>query len=84
MTASPVIATDRVRVAPQEIWHDAVAVSWRRVKGEDVWHYRFHRTERAAKIAHGKNSRAYDRDTYTEWGWKTIDEISRKAGLWLW
>lgn len=84
MSALILTTTDQVRVAPQHIPAEAEAVSWQRVRGENVWQYRMHRTVLGAKRQYGKNVRAYDSGNYAEQGWKIIDDAERSAGLWLW
>jgi hypothetical protein len=77
-------STTQVLVKPEHIPAEAVAVTWQRVAGEQVWHYRMHRTVLGAKRQHGKDGRAYDRETYLEWGWKTISDVDRDSGFLLW
>lgn len=77
------LLTNRVRVPGKTIPVDANYVTYRRTK-DNVWSYRFHATERAAKIRHGKNERAHDRMSYVEFGWKVITPLDREAGVWLW
>jgi hypothetical protein len=77
-------STAHVLVYPENIPAEAVAVTWQRVRGEQVWQYRMHQTVLGAKRQHGKNNRAYDRATYSEWGWKDITDVDRERGLWLW
>lgn len=84
MSALVFTTTSQVRVKPEQIPAEAVAVTWQKVTSENTWVYRMHRTELGAKRQHGKNSRAYDRGTYSEYGWKTITNTDRTAGLWLW
>lgn len=83
MASTVTITTQQVRIPPESIPAEMTAVTYRRTPN-NVWEYRYHRTERAAKIAHGKNDRAYDRDSFQEWGWKVIADGDRRAGLWLW
>lgn len=82
MSAPLEITTDRVRVPADTIPAEVVAVTWRRAG--NVWKYRYHLTERGAKMRNTRNGHAYDRSTYSERGWKTISDIDRRAGLWLW
>lgn len=80
----PEIVTDKVRVRAEDIPDYAVAVTWQRVKDENVWKYRFHSTVRSAKLRHAANGRAYDDVAYSEHGWKLIDDADQKTGVWLW
>lgn len=75
--------TDRVRVPGDTIPPGVDAVSWRRT-ADNVWKYRYHATERGAKMATTRNGHAYDRHSYVEWGWKHITLQDRRWGLWLW
>jgi hypothetical protein len=77
------MTTDHVRVDADTIPRAAVAVSWRR-SVEDVWFYRFHSTDRGAKMAFARYNKAYDRVNFKETGWKDITPQDRESGVWLW
>lgn len=81
---SIVLTTTQASVPAVTIPAEAHAVTWRRVKGENVWHYRFHGSWRGATIVHSNNGKAYDAVNYAEWGVHRISDQDRKAGLWLW
>lgn len=80
--------TTSLVIRPEHIPAEMVAVSYRYYLGPDgtpgLWKYRFHLTERSAKIAYGKYGRAYDSHLISEYGWKVIDDTARKHGIWLW
>lgn len=76
--------TGSCRVPAETIPADRGFVTWRRVKDQPIWQYRYHETRLAAVREFGRNERAYDAVNFAEHGWKIISDTDRTAGLWLW